>query len=291
LNVEELLQDKNIQYKYSGGDLVIKCLNPEHDDTNPSMRVDKITGKFHCFSCGFGGNIYKLFRIQNDIINSKILELKEKISAFNTPRLNIPLSADIFNLEFRGIKGETYSRFKAFRDINDKDFEGRIVFPVLDAQDNIICFHGRYMYSDADPKYLTKPSKVKLPLYPAYPDEIINGSIILVEGFFDMLNLYDKGLKNAVCSFGVSLVSRADKGNAKLKRKFSHLKLQGVSKIYILFDGDKAGRDGAKKLKEALKDSYSTEILDLDDGVDPGSLNQEDVNYIKSYLYDKNSNS
>lgn len=291
MKVEEILSEKNIQFKHSGGDLVIRCLNPEHEDKNPSLRVDKTTGKFHCFSCGFSGNIYKLFKIQNDLINSKIVELKDKIAAFNIQKFNIPLSADYFKEEFRGISGKTFTRFSAFKDITDKDFDGRIVFPILDAYDNIVAFHGRYLHSDVDPKYLTKPSKVTLPIYPIYPDDIINSSVILVEGFFDMLNMYDKGLKNTVCTFGVSLVSKSDRGNIRLKKKFAHLKLQGVSKLYILFDGDKAGRDGAKKLKDALKDSYSIEILELEDGSDPGSLSQEDITSIKEYIYGKNSNS
>ena len=34
-----------------GKDYVVSCLNPEHDDKNPSMRIDQITGIFNCFSC------------------------------------------------------------------------------------------------------------------------------------------------------------------------------------------------------------------------------------------------
>ena len=55
----DLLTEKGIDFKVQGNDAVIKCLNPEHDDTNPSMRVDKITGVFHCFSCGFKGNKFR----------------------------------------------------------------------------------------------------------------------------------------------------------------------------------------------------------------------------------------
>ena len=58
---EELLQSKGIQYQVSGKDAKIHCLNPEHDDTNPSMRVDRITGIFHCFSCGYKGNLFTYF--------------------------------------------------------------------------------------------------------------------------------------------------------------------------------------------------------------------------------------
>ena len=48
--VEELLVAKDIPYKVSGKDVVIKCLNPDHDDSNPSMRVDRHMGMFNCFA-------------------------------------------------------------------------------------------------------------------------------------------------------------------------------------------------------------------------------------------------
>ena len=48
---EDLLKEKGIPYQLSGKDVKIICLNPEHDDTNPSLRVDRITGVMHCFSC------------------------------------------------------------------------------------------------------------------------------------------------------------------------------------------------------------------------------------------------
>ena len=44
---QELLQEKNLDFKLSGRDLLVKCLNPEHEDTNPSMRIDNVTGIFH----------------------------------------------------------------------------------------------------------------------------------------------------------------------------------------------------------------------------------------------------
>ena len=60
MTVEELLVEEKIQFKVSPADFVVKCLNPEHDDTNPSMRIDKITGVYNCFSCGFKGNIFNI---------------------------------------------------------------------------------------------------------------------------------------------------------------------------------------------------------------------------------------
>ena len=44
MNVEDLLLSKDIQYIPKGKDFVIRCLNPEHEDRNPSMRIDHVTG-------------------------------------------------------------------------------------------------------------------------------------------------------------------------------------------------------------------------------------------------------
>lgn len=290
MNPEEILKNRNIQYRYSGADLVIRCLNPEHEDKNPSMRIDKFTGKFNCLSCGYSGSVYKLFNIHKNLLDVRVLNLKEKMRKLNKIKIHIPLGAEKFVEEYRDIQGETFKKFNAFTLPNDKDFDGRIVFPITDINDDIVCFQGRYLYSKASPKYIIKPNNVELPLYPSSPN-IIEGSIILVEGLFDMLNLYDKGLTNTVATFGVTLTSKSDRNNFKLKNKFAQYKMQGVSKIYIMFDGDDAGRNGAKKLFNALKDTFIVEILELEDGTDPGSLSTEDINSIKDYLYAKSSNS
>ena len=47
MNVEDLLISKNIPYIPKGKDFVVQCLNPEHKDRNPSMRIDQITGIFN----------------------------------------------------------------------------------------------------------------------------------------------------------------------------------------------------------------------------------------------------
>lgn len=291
MDTEELLRIKNIEYRYSGADLLVKCLNPEHEDSNPSMRIDKLTGKFNCFSCGYSGGLFALFNEEQNLLNIKVREIKEKINKLNKPKLSIPLNATYYNRDYRNIRGSTFEHFNAFTVIDSKDYEGRLVFPITNISGEVILFHARYLHSDNNPKYINLPSKTAKPLYPAAPDEIIKGSIILVEGFFDMLNLWDKGLKNTVCVFGSTLVSKSDRGNVKLVHKFSQFKLQGVNKLVLLFDGDKAGVDGSKKLARALKNNYIIENLEIETGKDPGDLTLDEVTEIREYLYGKDSDS
>jgi DNA primase len=96
---------------------------------------------------------------------------------------------------------------------------------------------------------------------------------------FDMLNLYDKGIKNAVCCFGTNTLQNT------AKQKLLPFKAQGVTNIYILFDGDEAGEKAARQLKPVLEeDNFIVEIMKLPDGVDPGELDQSDVTSIKEYI-------
>ena len=61
MTVEELLNQKQIPYLIKGNDCVVSCLNPEHPDRNPSMRIDRIDGRFNCFTCEYKGNIFSLY--------------------------------------------------------------------------------------------------------------------------------------------------------------------------------------------------------------------------------------
>ena len=79
MRVDELLQEKNIDYKVSGRDYVVKCLSPDHEDSNPSMRIDNITGVFNCFSCGFRGNLFKHFGAAANFLEIKRQKLKDSI--------------------------------------------------------------------------------------------------------------------------------------------------------------------------------------------------------------------
>ena len=67
-------------------------------------------------------------------------------------------------------------------------------------------------------------------------------------------------------------------------KKLLPYKYQGINTIYILFDGDKAGRDAATGLNKYASEVFNIKILDLEDGKDPGSLTQKEVNEIKEKI-------
>jgi len=283
MNVEELLNKQGVKYRASGGDYLIKCLSPEHDDSNPSQRVDKITGIFHCLACGHSGNIYQHFGVMVSMLDSRVLMLKSKIREMYEDNFTIPLGSEPFLAPFRDLSVQTLTEFQAF---THKDYEDRIVFPIRKENGNLAGFNARHMYSDVDPKYIFDPPGMNVPLYP-YDTKPINNSIILVEGMFDMLNLYDKGLTNAVCTFGTAFGATKKRDNQKENlQRLLNFKLRGVTKIYIMYDGDQAGRVASKNLESYISKEFIVEEIELEDDVDPGSLSHDDVNELKGVLYD-----
>jgi len=293
MDVREVLDSKHIFYKFSVKDYIVQCFSPKHDDSSPSCHVDKLSGIFHCWSCGYSGNIYKEFGINMpNQVDVKVNRLKEKINKLMWSKpLEIPLGAVPHEWDFREISAETLQHFNAFTsDDSSLDMEGRIIFPLEDIDGNIRLFLGRHMYSDLDPKYKIYPEHTEIPLYPEVP-EIVNGSIILVEGIFDLLNLYDKGLKNVVLCGGVhiGLVKKRAKQARNIERLLPY-KYQGIHTMYTLFDGDKAGRDAAEGLKKYAGETFNIKTLELEDGQDPGGLSQYEVDKLKETLYENSNN-
>tara|TARA_B100001939_G_scaffold342785_1_gene354413 strand:+ start:2636 stop:3487 length:852 start_codon:yes stop_codon:yes gene_type:complete len=279
----DLLTEKGIDYKIQGNDAVISCLNPEHDDTNPSMRVDKITGVYHCFSCGYKGNLFTHFGAPASSLEIKIHKIKEKIDRKKAETVGLKLPEERVNWDapFRNISADTLKIWQAFT-WNVPKFEGRIVFPIRDITGKTVGLIGRLiqnqMMMDNRPKYYIYPVGVQLPFCPAKP-KLIQNRAILVEGIFDALNLWDNGLKNAVCCFGTKQMNWV---------KLSLLKMQGVTGLDIMFDGDDAGQQAAAEIKGiAEKMGMSVKIVKLRQGQDPGNLTKESIAEIKRILYEQ----
>lgn len=148
--------------------------------------------------------------------------------------------------------------------IYDK-FRGRIIFPILDIEGNPIAFGARIL-DKGEPKYLNSPET------PAYikgehlyglhqnKDEIRRQKYaILVEGYLDLIALYQFGVRNCVASLGTALTGQ----QAKLLSRSAH-------KVVVNYDGDNAGIKAAKRAIEVLlTQDFEIKILVLPDGKDP----------------------
>lgn len=273
-NVLDLIQSKKLYYKDKGKDYLINCMNPEHDDEKPSCFVHKETGKFHCFSCGHKGNLFRVFGVFVSPIRDLLYNVKQSILALQSQSvgLEIPKTSVPFEEDFRGISKQSFIDHEAFIDA-DPEYVGRVLFPIKDSTGKIVLFNGRKLESKTPPKYKYFPAGVPLPVFPTYCG---TSYVILVEGFLDYLNLYDKGMKFVSTTFGTNSLSEQI-----VEEKLVFQVMSGVTLFVILFDNDKAGRDGAYKVSQAIESKLRIKTLVLNhllpNNGDPGALNAMEV--------------
>lgn len=284
--VLDLINKRGLAYAHSGKDYLIKCLNPTHEDSNPSFRVDKLTGAAHCFACGYKTNIFKHFGLTSNFVSIKVAKLKEKLKevASMSKDLEFPCAVEPYLKQYRGISAETLKLFGAFYTYAEEKYSDRLYFPIKDISNRTCVFVGRSMHSAVEPRYMNVPSGVKIPIYPSVFQDRYS-SAVLVEGVFDMLNLYDKGLKNSICTFGTNTLQK------DTAAKLLPLRAQGINKIYLMFDGDEAGRTAMNTLQPLIEEcGFFVEQIKLPDGSDPGELDQENVDMVRNYIEENSHN-
>ncbi len=144
-------------------------------------------------------------------------------------------------------------------------FFNRIIFPIFNRRGEVIGFGGRVLDEETEPKYLNSPEtkvfKKGENLYGLYQtmNYLIKNKAILVEGYFDLLTLFDKGIKNLVAPLGTGFTIN----QARLLKRYN-------DEIIILFDGDQAGREATKRAIEvALKAGLNPLVAWLPENYDP----------------------
>lgn len=173
-------------------------------------------------------------------------------------------------LAIKNDKGNLYDRFR-----------GRVMFPIRNIQGNVIAYGGRVTEDSDGVKYINSPetlvfqkNNILYGLYEyrerkkQYPD-LINQSLVVVEGYMDVVGLAQHGFYAAVATLGTAF----SPNHAKIL-------FRETSSVILCFDGDEAGQKAAlrtiKILLPMLDGNKKLKILTLPDKDDPDD-------YIKKY--------
>ncbi len=144
-------------------------------------------------------------------------------------------------------------------------FYRRLIIPIRDHRGRIVGFGGRILQGEG-PKYINSPEseifRKRNLLYGLHEGLAYlrdTGSALLVEGYFDVITLHQEGFRNAVASLGTSF----GREHADLLAKF-------VSRVYLLFDGDSAGRRAVRLAAPyLLRSGLEVFPVELPEGTDP----------------------
>lgn len=134
-------------------------------------------------------------------------------------------------------------------------FRNRIIIPIHDENGDIVAFGARAVEDGQNPKYLNSSdsliynkSKLLYGLYFAKDAIKQSDSIIIMEGYFDVISAQANGIENCVASCGTSLTSE----HIKLISRYSKSR-----KIYLSFDTDSAGIKATQRGAEIIKEAFT----------------------------------
>jgi len=160
-------------------------------------------------------------------------------------------------------------------------FKDRLIFPIKDINENVIGFGARILSENLDlPKYINTPETIVfqkrsnlygLNLSKEYIRE--TKEAIIVEGYFDVITLFQNDIKNVVAPLGTSLTEE----QILLLKRYADT-------IIIIYDADEAGSQATiRSISMLLNTNLNIKIVELPKGYDPDT-------YVKKYGKDELKN-
>lgn len=294
-SVEDIIQRLRSEYpifhdvQVTGDNIMVTC--PFHGggtEQNPSMGIYRKDGKdvelgtAHCFACGYTGSIKTIiedyFCQQSGYADDYLLKNFETYAQINPREIKlidreVEKQLDPYEFHFT----QTYGDYLLQRGITEdtaKDFAlgysgDKIIFPIRTVGGDI---EGYIERSTVEKRFKISYGWEKgfYGYYEYFKKFPMSREVILVEGVFDVLTLYQQGLP-VLGLLGVGSKSQA-----------SWLRKMPFRVIYLCLDGDKAGRDGAKNMAKWLYNSgKDVKFINLKDGLDPADLTSKQLEYFK----------
>ena len=148
---------------------------------------------------------------------------------------------------------------------------GRLIYPVINAMDEVVAFGGRVLKKTEFAKYKnTKETVIFNKSKILYNINLLKRlrktqtikEVIMVEGYMDTISLYQAGFKNVVASMGTSLTQE----QARLVKRYADT-------VLISYDGDGAGQKANMRGLEILKsEGLNVKVVPLPEGLDPDDV-------------------
>lgn len=171
-------------------------------------------------------------------------------------------------LRLRGLTEETARTFGVGFFPGRGTMNGRVVIPIHNEKGELVAYAGRTI-DDAEPKYKLptgfKKSAVLFNLHRVLALESQQDMVIIVEGFFDCMKVWQFGNQNVIALMGSTISVE----QSELLKPFE--------KIILLLDGDQAGREGSVAIANTLHHSHFVKVLSLPAGMQPDQMSSHEV--------------
>ena len=253
--VESLCKDYGIK-------IPEKTFNKSSINLDKYYKINAMVGKFFYNSLGVKGNRGISYFHKRGITNETITTWGLGYAPASGHELTDYLRKegvsddDMVKLGLSAI-GKNNELYDKYRD--------RVIFPIINTQGNVIGFGGRAI-EDIKPKYLNSPeSQVFLKknnlfgLNITKKDISDNDKVVMVEGYMDVISLWQNGITNVAASLGTALTEN----QAKLISRYT-------KNVVLSYDSDNAGVAAAVRGIDVMSTANTkTKVLRITDGKDP----------------------
>ncbi|MDE6967030.1 MAG: DNA primase, partial [Clostridia bacterium] len=152
------------------------------------------------------------------------------------------------------------------------DFEaGRLIVPIFNNMNNVVAFGGRVIgnadfmkYKNTEETFIFKKRNELFGVHTLKKAKLKENfnCVIVVEGYMDVISLYQAGIRNVVASMGTALTIE----QARLLKYYNN-------NIYLCYDGDSAGQKATYKGIDILRDAgLNVKVIRLIEGLDPDDI-------------------
>ena len=267
-------------------------LCPFHNEKSPSFSVSPDKQMYYCFGCGAGGNVFTFIQEYENYSFPEAMKFLAERAGITLPEkeysqeerraqdlrtriLNVnKMAAKYYYYQLRTENGRQAMEYLKNRCLSDETirsfglgysnkFWNRVIFPIMDVNNRVIGFGGRVM-GDGKPKYLNSPETAVFDksrnLYGLNVARTARKKSMLVcEGYMDVISMHQAGFKNSVASLGTALTTQ----HASLLKRYT-------DEVILTYDSDGAGIKAALRAIPMLKAAgISTRVLHMNPYKDP----------------------
>lgn len=314
--ITSALDRESIEYKKIGKEAVTLC--PWHNDKNPSLTINDEKGFCYCFVCQTGGDVIGLVQQKLGLSFADTVERIARGAEIDIIYENIDPELALREarqkaaiLDQLNSQQESYRKFikdkraERIRIMLDERnilpstskhfglgycprgfFGDRITIPIHDHRGNLVGFTGRATRDSIKPKYKNSEnsdhfdkSKIVFNEHRALREVSETDSIIFVEGHFDVISMWQAGIRNVVAMQGTAAPSEA------IIRRLS----KRTKRFMLCFDGDEGGNKAIEQFIKvagpmACRGEITISVAQLPFGTDPDQCIKEGLVDILSVI-------
>jgi len=289
VNLEAVLLHYRVALRRSGKDQYRGRCPIHRGEGKEAFHANLARNIFHCFACGAGGtvldfvaamercslyeagqklqNIAGLLSQSRPVPNGKELVTKRR-------KVSLPLTFALRGVDYthpyladRGIDRVTALKFGVGFYSGPGLMRGRLVIPLHNADGALVAYCGRSV-DQTQPRYRVPPgfakSEILFNMHRAGATE--ETSVVIVEGFFDCLKVYQAGIPSVVALMGAALYEPQCRS---LLGRFRH--------VILMLDGDTTGRKASTVIAERLRPRCSVQVVELPVDTQPDQMSMGEI--------------